>query len=76
MALCQIKTVADKMTNLHKAEEMVNQAASAGANVIMLPEMFVSPYVGSHMLKNAEPVCEDDISKSGETSQMLSSLAK
>ena len=41
----------------------------------MLPEMFVTPYTRSYMLKNAENVCEHDISKSGQTSQLLSALA-
>jgi len=68
--------VSDKVVNLQKAEQMIKQAASAGANIIMLPEMFITPYIGSHMLKNAELVCEDDISKAGETSKMLSGLAK
>jgi omega-amidase len=76
LALCQIKTVANKATNLLKAEEMIKKAASSGAQVIMLPEMFTSPYNGSHMLKNAEPVNEKDISQSGETSKLLSALAK
>ena len=51
---------------------LVREAAQKGANVIMLPEMFVCPYSGSHMLKNAEKVCEHDVSQAGETSQMLS----
>jgi omega-amidase len=68
--------VADKAENLEKAAYMIKQAASSGAQVIMLPEMFVSPYTGSHMLKNAEPVDEHDISKAGETSKLLSQLAK
>lgn len=44
LALCQIKTGADKQANLRKAAEMVRTAASGGAQVIMLPEMFVCPY--------------------------------
>ena len=55
---------------------MVRTAASGGAQVIMLPEMFVCPYMGKYMLENAEPVNEKDIASSGETTQLLSSLAK
>ena len=55
---------------------MIREAASRGANVIMLPEMFVCPYTGKHMLLNAEKICESDVTQAGETSQLLSQLAK
>lgn len=67
--------MADKQTNLKRAAEMIKTAAAGGAQVIMLPEMFVTPYIRSYMLKDAESVCEHDISKSGETSKLLSALA-
>lgn len=35
---------------------MIVDAASRGAQVIMLPEMFVTPFQKDYMLKNAEPV--------------------
>jgi omega-amidase len=54
--------VAEKATNLKSAERMIREAAARGANVIMLPEMFVCPYTGKHMLLNAEKVCEADVS--------------
>ena len=60
--------MADKQTNLRKATEMIKSAAESGAQVIMLPEMFVTPYTRSYMLKDAENVFEHDISKSGQTS--------
>ena len=44
MALCQVKTVKDKMTNLDAVKRMVTEAAARGAQVIMLPEMFVTPF--------------------------------
>jgi predicted amidohydrolase len=47
---------------------MIKSAAASGAQVIMLPEMFVTPYTRSYMLKDAENVFEHDISKSGQTS--------
>lgn len=55
---------------------MIRNAASKGAQVIVLPEMFMTPYTGSHMKKNAEPVNELDVSASGESTQLLSALAK
>ena len=56
MALCQVKTVKSKSANLQAAHRMVTDAASRGAQVIMLPEMFVTPFQKEYMLANAEPV--------------------
>ena len=56
MALCQVKTVKSKSANLEAARRMVTDAASRGAQVIMLPEMFVTPFQKEYMLANAEPV--------------------
>ena len=56
MAMCQVKTVKDKATNLDAANRLITDAASRGAQVIMLPEMFVTPFQKEHMLANAEPV--------------------
>lgn len=58
LGLCQIKTLADKQANLRKAAEMIKTAAARGAQVIMLPDMFVTPYTRSYMLKDAEAVNE------------------
>ena len=44
MALCQVKTVVDKHTNLRNAERLILKAAEEGAQVIMLPEMFTTPF--------------------------------
>ena len=71
MALCQLKVIADKSHNLKRASEMVREAASKGADVIMLPEIFVCPYVKDHMLASKEPANE-----TGGTYSMLSGLAK
>ena len=44
LALCQVKTRADRQTTLLAAETMVRQAAEAGADLAVLPEMFFCPY--------------------------------
>ena len=51
---------------------MVKEAASNGADVIMLPEMFTCPYTKEYMLKEKEFASED---KQGETYKLLKSLA-
>jgi len=49
---------------------MVREAANKGADVIMLPEIFICPYVKDHMLKNKEFANE-----SGTTYNILKDLA-
>jgi len=44
LALIQLASGADKAQNLAHAREKVHEAASAGANIIVLPECFNSPY--------------------------------
>ncbi|KAI9055070.1 hypothetical protein LZ554_000035 [Drepanopeziza brunnea f. sp. 'monogermtubi'] len=44
LALVQLASGADKSQNLAHAREKVLSAASAGANIIVLPECFNSPY--------------------------------
>ena len=44
MAMCQVKTVKEKAKNLDAAKRMITDAATRGAQVIMLPEMFVTPF--------------------------------
>ena len=53
---------------------MIRKAASDGAQVIMLPEMFVCPYQRSYMLKEAEPISLLD--NRAKTANFLSQLAK
>jgi len=49
----------------------VEKAASQGANVVVLPEIFTSPYERDEMLKNREQA-----NSSGKTYCFLSNLAK
>ena len=37
LALIQLATSADKRSNLHRARQLVNEACSNGANVVVLP---------------------------------------
>ena len=71
LALCQLKVISDKAHNLVRAQEMVREAAQNGADVIVLPEIFICPYVKEHMLKNKEFANE-----SGTTFNILKNLAK
>lgn len=44
VAICQMMTTKDKQYNINKAIKMIKKAASNGARLIALPEIFNSPY--------------------------------
>ncbi len=69
LALCQMNVAMDKVENLKKAERMIGDAVSRGANVVSLPEMFNCPYSNQFFREYAE-------TENGETVSFLSSLAK
>lgn len=58
LALCQFSAGSDKAFNLHTAERMIQQAAAAGGQVIVLPECFNSPYATSSFPEYAEEMPE------------------
>lgn len=55
---------------------MVRSAASQGANVVMLPEMFVCPFQKEYMLENAEYVKMNGFEEEPEKYQTTSMLAQ
>lgn len=56
---------------------MIKEAASSGADIIMLPEMFNTPFNKKFMLELSEPIGEDyQTNPKSETSKLLSNLAK
>ncbi len=68
IGICQMNVLDDKRKNLRKAEEMIREAAN-NSRIIALPEMFNCPYENKAFPEYAEKY-------PGETTQMLSSLAK
>src|SRR5688572_16789384 len=44
VAVAQFSSIWDKPKNIAKAKDMVRLAASRGANVVVLPELFATPY--------------------------------
>ena len=70
LALCQLKVISNKAHNLKRAGELIRQASSNGAQVIMLPEMFTTPYLKPYMLDFKEVA-----GPGGETYDMLRALA-
>jgi omega-amidase len=71
IALIQLKTGSSKKANLAKARTKVLEAASQGAKIIVLPEIFNSPYSTSSFPQYAEP-----IESSQESYKALEAMAK
>lgn len=69
VALCQMRVQADKEDNLRTAREMVTEAALQGARLVVLPEMFNTPYTVGAFGAFAE-------GEGGPTCRMLSDLAR
>ena len=68
LALCQLKGSFDKEESRQTVRKFVTEAASNGAQVVALPEMWDCPYANEYFREYAEP--ED-----GETVKFMSRLA-
>ena len=56
VALCQIRTSADKSTCYERAEALIKEAKANGANLVVLPEIWNSPYGTTYFPKYAEAI--------------------
>jgi omega-amidase len=68
VGIIQMSVSDDKNTNLEKAQSMINEACRQGAQMVVLPEVFNSPYQTDLFSDYAEPY-------PGPTTRLLSSLA-
>lgn len=71
LALCQIVGVEDKEANISHAREAIEQAADAGAKLIVLPEMWNCPYSNDSF-----PVYAEDIDAGPGASPSTAMLAE
>ena len=69
LALIQLLVGADKANNLARAVKYIREAASNGAQLIVLPECFNSPYGTQFFPQYCEPI-------PGESTRCLSEVAK
>ncbi|KAH6761637.1 Nitrilase/cyanide hydratase and apolipoprotein N-acyltransferase family protein [Perilla frutescens var. hirtella] len=74
IALCQLAVTADKEKNIVHARQVIEDAAGKGAKLILLPEIWNSPYSNDSF-----PVYAEDIDAGGDASPstaMLSELSR
>jgi len=77
LALIQLASGADKTANLSHARSKVLEASRAGANLVVLPECFNSPYGTKYFPKYAETLLPSPPSKEQSPSyHALSDMAK
>ncbi len=70
IGVCQMKVKDNKSHNLKRAEEMIREAHANGSDLVVLPEMFNTPYLNECFVKYAEELLES------KTVRALSTLAK
>ncbi|KAL4906734.1 hypothetical protein BDW74DRAFT_190203 [Aspergillus multicolor] len=79
VACIQIQSVPDKLENIRQAHEKVLEAASTGAQLVVLPECFNSPYSTAAFPLYAEPlpaIYNAENASDSPTFQALSQMAK
>ena len=54
VAVCQLKTIANKQKNIESAKKMIEKACKNDANICILPEMWNTPFVHEYFIKFAE----------------------
>lgn len=74
IGLCQLSVTTNKVRNIAHAREAIEEAASKGAQLVLLPEIWNSPYSNDSF-----PVYAEDIESGGDASPstaMLSEVAR
>lgn len=69
IAICQMKTFRDKLSNITHASNMVKDAINNKSDIVILPEMFNCPYENESF-----PIFAEEFP--GETTNVMSNLAK
>ncbi|KAJ1949183.1 Omega-amidase nit3 [Linderina macrospora] len=73
IALAQLRVSDSKAANFKRAREMVLEASTRGAQIVVLPESFYAPMGGCDHISHAEFIDGEHL---GEAAQVLSDTAK
>ena len=57
LAVCQVLTTTDKPQNLLSAARLISAAVLNRAEIVVLPEMWNTPFTPSYFISHAEPPC-------------------
>ncbi|KAJ6812035.1 omega-amidase, chloroplastic [Iris pallida] len=71
IALCQLSVTADKERNIAHAKKAIEEAAGKGAELVLLPEIWNSPYSNDSF-----PVYAEDIEAGGDAAPSYSMLSE
>ncbi|XP_021750062.1 omega-amidase, chloroplastic-like isoform X2 [Chenopodium quinoa] len=71
IALCQLSVTSDKLRNISHAREAIEEAANKGAQLVLLPEIWNSPYSNDSF-----PVYAEDIELGGDASPSAAMLSE
>uniref|UniRef100_A0A803MG95 CN hydrolase domain-containing protein n=1 Tax=Chenopodium quinoa TaxID=63459 RepID=A0A803MG95_CHEQI len=71
IALCQLSVTSDKLRNISHAREAIEEAANKGAQLVLLPEIWNSPYSNDSF-----PVYAEDIELGGDASPSTAMLSE
>lgn len=71
IALCQLMVTADKAANIARAKRAIEDAADKGARLVLLPEIWNSPYSN-----DCFPVYAEDIDAGGDAAPSISMLSE
>lgn len=71
IALCQLSVTADKERNIAHAHKAIEEAASKGAELVLLPEIWNSPYSNDSF-----PVYAEDIEAGGDAAPSYAMLSE
>jgi omega-amidase len=71
IALCQLAVTADKAVNIETARKAIEVAAEKGAKLVLLPEIWNSPYSNDSF-----PVYAEDIDAGGDASPSTAMLSE
>ncbi|MDF2880895.1 MAG: carbon-nitrogen hydrolase [Clostridiaceae bacterium] len=76
VGIIQMTAETNKQVNMLHAKDLIIKAAKAGAEILVLPEMFICPYSRKYFKAFSEEVDDKNIEGTSETLTLLTKLAR